>query len=73
VVQQRLQIGGERVVVIAGGGLAGLAEAAAVVGDRAVARIEQRALLALPRMTVQRITVNQDDRLPAATLCVSRR
>jgi hypothetical protein len=42
VLEQVAQVGGEGVVVVAGGGLAGLAEAAAVVGDDPVPGLEQR-------------------------------
>ena len=69
-VQQRLEIGGERVVVVARRGLAGLAEAAAVVADAAVAVREQHPLLALPRVAVERVAVDQDDRLAGAVVVV---
>jgi len=52
VVEKRLQVGGERVVVETGRRLARQAEAAAVVADAAVARFEQHAFLALPRVAL---------------------
>jgi hypothetical protein len=48
VLEQRVQICGERVVVVAAGGLARAAEAAPVVADHAMAGVEQVALLSLP-------------------------
>src|SRR6185312_7472309 len=42
-------------------GLAGGAETAAVIGDHAVSGIQQRGDLLLPRVAVQRETMNQDD------------
>ena len=62
-VEKCLQVGGERVVVETGGRLAGRAETAPVVADAAVARIEQHALLALPRVAVERVAVDEHDRL----------
>jgi len=70
VVKQGPQVGGERVVVVACRGLAGLAEAATVVGDRAVPGVEQRALLALPRAAVQGVAVDQDDRAAVPVILV---
>src|SRR5690606_33518862 len=61
-VEQRLEVGGEGVVVVAGGGLRGATEAAPVVADAAVAGGEQRAFLALPGVAVQRVAVDQHDR-----------
>src|ERR1700693_2380902 len=62
-VEQRLQIARERVVVIATRRLTGLAEASTVIGDAAVSVGEQHPLLTLPGVAVERIAVNQDDRL----------
>jgi hypothetical protein len=50
VLEQGVEIGGEGVVVVADGRLAGAPEPAAVVADRAVAGGEQLAFLALPRV-----------------------
>jgi hypothetical protein len=69
-VEQRLQIARERVVVIAARRLAGQAEAAAVIADAAVSVREQHPLLALPRVAVQRVAVDQHDRLAAAVVLV---
>ena len=55
VLEQRVQVGGEGVVVVADGRLARAAEAAAVVADAAVAGGEQLALLALPGVAVERV------------------
>ena len=68
--QQRVQIGGEGVVVVADGRLAGLPEAATVVGDHAVAGGEQHPGLTLPGVAVQRVAVDQHDRLPGAVVLV---
>ena len=46
------------------------AETSAVVGDNAVARGEQRAFLALPRVSIERVTVDQHDRLAASVVLV---
>src|SRR5690606_40695702 len=54
-----LEIGREGVVVVAGGGLRGPAEPAAVVADAAVPGGQQGALLALPGVAVQRVAVDQ--------------
>jgi hypothetical protein len=48
VLDERVEVGGERVVVEAGRRVAGVAEAAAVVGDDAVAGVEQEPVLLLP-------------------------
>ena len=69
-VEHRLEIGREGVVVKAGGRLAGPPEAAAVITDAAVARLEQDPLLSLPRVAVERIAVNEDDRLAGAVVSV---
>jgi hypothetical protein len=68
--EQGVQIGGERVVVVADGRLAGAPEPTAVVPDHAVAGAQQRALLVLPRGAVQGVPVDQHDRLTAAVVLV---
>src|SRR5205823_3149870 len=68
--EQRFQVGGEGVVVETGGRPARLAEAASVVADHSVAGREQLRLLALPRVRVQGVAVDQDDRLPAPVVLV---
>ena len=65
-----VQILGEGVVVIAGGGLAGFAESAAIVGDDAMAGLKQGRNLLFPGRAAQRISVNQDDRLAGAVIFV---
>jgi hypothetical protein len=67
---QRVQVGGEGVVVVAGRGLAGLAEAAPVISDHPVAGLQQDAFLLLPGVPVQRVAVNQHDRLAGAVVFV---
>ncbi len=68
--QYGVQVGGEGVVVVARHGLARPAKATAVVGDDAVAGLDQRVGLLLPRLPVQRVTVDQDDRLPRPVVLV---
>jgi hypothetical protein len=70
VLEQRLQITREGVVVEAGGRLARPPEAATVVADAAVTGREQLPLLALPGVAVERIAVDQDDRPAAAVIVV---
>src|SRR5229473_2576893 len=70
VLDQGVQVGGEGVVVIADRGLAGLAEAAAVVGDDPVPSLEEDAFLLFPRVPVERVAVNEHDRLPGAVVLV---
>jgi hypothetical protein len=57
-VEQRLEIAGERVVVGAGRRLARAPEAAPVAADAAMAGGQQRTLLTLPRVAVQWIAVD---------------
>jgi len=59
--QQHVQVGGKRVVVIAGAGPAGGAAAAPVIGDDAVPGTEQGRLLLLPGAPVGQVAVDQDD------------
>jgi hypothetical protein len=61
VVEQRLEVGGERVVVVALPGLRRVAEATAVVRDHAVAGVDQRRHLVLPRAPAQGPAVDQDN------------
>jgi hypothetical protein len=68
--EQRVEVGGEGVVVVARGGPAGVAEAAPVVPDDAAAGAEKLGLLTLPRVGVERIAVDQDDRHAAAVVLV---
>jgi len=56
------------VVVVTDRGLAGLPEAAAVICDDPVPGREQDALLLLPRMPVERVAVDQHDRLPGSVV-----
>ena len=70
VVQQGVEVGGERVVVVPGRRLAGLAEPAPVVGDDPVPGGEQCPLLTFPGVPVQRVPVDQDDRLTLAVVLV---
>jgi hypothetical protein len=70
VLQQRDQVGREGVVVVAHRRLARAAEPATVIADAAIAGGEQLSLLALPRVAVERIAMNQHDRLAAAVVLV---
>jgi hypothetical protein len=67
---QRVQICSEGVVVIPDGRLTRAAEAAPVVADHSVAGCEQVPLLAFPRVAVQRVAMDQHDRLSAAVVLV---
>ena len=69
-VDQHLQVGRERVPVVAAGGLARLARAAAVVGDHPVAGREQRRHLLVPGPPAERVAVDEDDRRAAAVVLV---
>src|SRR4051812_36209581 len=69
-VEQRFQVARQGVVVEAGARLARLPEAAPVVADAAMARGEQRPLLAFPRVAVERIAVDHDDRYAGAMVVV---
>jgi hypothetical protein len=68
VLHEGVEIVGEGVVVVAGGGLAGAAEAAPVVGDDPVPDIQQRAFLLLPGVAVERVAVDGDDRPAGAVV-----
>src|SRR6185437_1341683 len=70
VLEQRVEVGGKGVVVVADGRLAGTAEPPSVVADDSVAVGQQRTLLALPRVAVQRIAVDKDDRRTGAVVLV---
>ena len=70
VLQQGVQVGGEGVVVIAGGRLAGLAEPAPVVGDDPVPGLEQGRDLLVPGAAAERVAVDQHDRLAGAMILV---
>src|SRR5271157_2074227 len=60
----------ERIVVVAGGRLAGLAEASAVVGNDPVTRFQKNRYLLLPGSTAQRVSVYQDDGLARAVILI---
>ena len=60
----------ERVIVVTFGGLAGLAEAPAVVCDDSVSRIQQPRDLLLPGGAAQGIPVDQDHRFAGAVIFV---
>ena len=68
--ENRGEVLGEGVVVVADGGLARLAKAAAVIGDDAVSGLQQDTFLLLPGVSVQWVSVDQDDRLPGAVILV---
>ena len=68
--QEGVEVRGEGVVVVALGGLAGFAETAAVVGDDAVAGLQEGGCLLFPGGSVQRVAVDQDDRLAAPVVFV---
>ena len=67
---QRLQIASEGVVVVAEGRLTRPAEAAAVVRDHSISIGEQLPLLAFPRVAIQRIAMDQNDRAAAPVVLV---
>jgi hypothetical protein len=68
--QQRVEVGGERVVVVPGGGPAGPAETAPVVGDDPVPGLEQDPVLPFPGVPVELVPVDQHDRLALAVVLV---
>jgi hypothetical protein len=70
VLQQGVQVGGEGVVVIPGGGLAGGAEPAPVVGDHPVAGRQQRRDLPVPGPAAERVAVDQHHRPAGAVVLV---
>jgi hypothetical protein len=63
--------GHEGVVVVADRWPARVAEATAVIPDDAAAGAERRALLALPRVGVERVAVDPDDRESASVILVA--
>ena len=65
---ERPQVGGERVVVISARRPAGQPEAAPVVGDDPVACLEQRQLLTLPGGAAEREAVHEQHRWPDAVV-----
>src|SRR5258708_21701906 len=65
-----VQVLGERVVVIAGGWLAGLAESPAVVGDHAVACFQKNGHLLFPGGAAEWISVNQNNGLAGAVVLI---
>ena len=68
--EQRVEVRGEGVVVVAAIRLGGMAEAAAVVGYDAVAGVHEGRDLLLPRAARERPAVDQDDRAPRAVVLV---
>jgi hypothetical protein len=70
VFDQRVQVGGEGVVVVPHGGLAGPAEPAAVVGDHTISGGQQNPVLPLPGVAVERVPVDKHDRLALAVVLV---
>src|SRR6516225_6484995 len=68
--REGMQVGGERVVVVPGGGLAGLAEPAPVVGDHAAPGPEQYRDLLVPGAAAERVTVNEHDGRAGAVVFV---
>jgi hypothetical protein len=63
---QRVQIAGEGVVVVADGRLVRAAETPPVVGDDTESVSKKLALLTLPGIPVKWVTVDQDDRIALA-------
>ena len=70
VFQHRVQVGGKGVVVVPGDRLAGIAEPAPVIRDHPVPGRQQVAFLPLPGPAVQRVAVNQHDRLTRSVVFV---
>jgi hypothetical protein len=68
--EQYVQVGGERVVVVALGDLARIAEAAPVVSDDAISGGDELSGLQLPAVAVERIAVDQHHRLPLPLVLV---
>src|SRR6202023_2834954 len=69
-VEHRIEVGRKRVVVVANGGLAGSAEASAVVGDNAMTGGKQCRGLLFPRRAVQRPAVYENHRRSGAMILV---
>ena len=67
---QRRQVVGIMIHVVAVGGLAGAAMAAAVMGDDAIAVIEEEQHLRVPVIGRQRPAMAEDDRLTVAPILV---
>src|SRR5262249_35320798 len=65
-----VQIFGEGVVVVPGGGLAGIAEAAAVISDDAMAGREEHGKLLFPRGAAERISMNENYGIAGAVVLV---
>lgn len=68
--EDRVQVGGEGVIVVAAADLGRLPEAATIVGDHPEARREQLACLLLPAMTVERVPVDEHHRLSGSLILV---
>src|SRR5262249_8276696 len=60
-VEERLEVGGEGVVVVSSSRLAGLAKPAPVIGDNAAPLLQQRRDLLIPGAATQWKAMNQDD------------
>jgi hypothetical protein len=69
-VHQRLQVGGEGVVVVAGHRLARLPEPASVIRDHTVSGIDQHPDLLVPRPAAEWVAVDQYDRRSRAMVLV---
>jgi len=67
---QLVQIFRESIVVVARRGLAGLAKSPAVIGDDAITGFQKNGYLPLPGAPAQRITMDQDHRLPSAVVLI---
>jgi hypothetical protein len=70
VLQQRVQVGGEGVVVVAGDRLAGPAEPAPIVGDDPVAGLQQDRDLLVLGPAAEGVAVDQHHRLAGAVILV---
>src|SRR5437773_2861030 len=68
--QDHVEIGSERVVVVSNRGFARPAEAATVIRDHTVAGLEQRSGLFLPRSPAERPPMNEHDGRPYAVIFV---
>src|SRR4029077_3059246 len=70
VLHQYLEIASKGVVVIPEGRLARLAKAAAVVSDHSISIGEELALLAFPRVAIEWIPMDQNDRATTTVVLV---
>jgi len=67
---QLVQVGGEGVVVVSRARPAGVAEAAAIVGDDSVATRDKRSFLTFPGASVEGEPMDQHDRASRAVIFV---